>query len=306
MADVQGPGRPHPAENNFFAQNISPRQTLSVNTLKTRLLYLIISLKATGSATRPAAAEKQGRSPAGRPAKNQDFPRWASGASSGLNSDKSEKSQKNIIFFIVLCDNVTGTKILRRNQSMAATQPIRCRKQIRRLVGYYLRRGRIRDYTFIVLGLHTALRISDLLLLTWDDVYDFEKQHVRANFSVSEKKTGKTKTIALNAAAIKALTLFARRAARKGRFLMVNWRTKMPITRIQAYRIIREAAEASGIGRASCHSLRKTFGYFAWRAGVSPAVIMEIYNHSSLEVTRRYLGVTQDDKNEVYLNMKLL
>ena len=35
-------------------------------------------------------------------------------------------------------------------------------------------------------------------------------------------------------------------------------------------------------------------------AGVSPIVIMDIYNHSNYAVTKRYLGVSQDDKNIIY------
>jgi len=84
----------------------------------------------------------------------------------------------------------------------------------------------------------------------------------------------------------------------------LNEQTGKAISRIQAYRIIRAAAEALRLpNRVSCHSLRKTLGYHAWKGGVSPAVIMEIFNHSSLSVTRRYLGVSQDDKNSVYLGL---
>ncbi|MCL2082640.1 MAG: tyrosine-type recombinase/integrase [Oscillospiraceae bacterium] len=184
------------------------------------------------------------------------------------------------------------------------TQPIRSKHQVRELATYYLKKGEIRNHVLIMIGVHTALRISDLLRLRWEDVYDFERNRVRASFYIVEGKTHKTKTIALNKAAVKALTLLAASAAMPGRFLIENPRTKRAISRIQAYRIIRAAAEALGFQqRVSPHSLRKSFGYFAWKSGVSPAVIMEIYNHSSLAVTRRYLGVTQDDKNEVYLGL---
>ena len=186
---------------------------------------------------------------------------------------------------------------------MKTTEPIRNKHQIRELAAYYLKRGEVRNHVLIVMGVHTALRISDLLRLRWDDVYDFENKRVRDSISISEKKTKKSKIIALSQHIKAALTVYAH-AARPGAFLMENKQTGKAISRIQAYRLIRDAAEAlEFVGRVSCHSLRKTFGYHAWKSGVSPVIIMDIYNHSSLAVTQRYLGVTQDDRNEVYLNL---
>jgi hypothetical protein len=46
------------------------------------------------------------------------------------------------------------------------------------------------------------------------------------------------------------------------------------------------------------------FGYFAWKEGVVPVMLMEIFNHSSFETTRRYLGITQEDRDNVYLGME--
>ena len=77
-----------------------------------------------------------------------------------------------------------------------------------------------------------------------------------------------------------------------------------PICRSQAWRIIKAAAVAvKAVGRISCHSLRKTFGYFAWKAGVQPVMLMDLFNHSSFEITKRYLGITQEDRDAVYLNV---
>ena len=73
------------------------------------------------------------------------------------------------------------------------------------------------------------------------------------------------------------------------------------IGRNRAYSIIKKAwIELGYEGNISCHSLRKTFGYHAWQNGVSPAIIMTIYNHSSMEITKRYLSIDQDDKDQVY------
>jgi integrase len=182
---------------------------------------------------------------------------------------------------------------------MSATLPIRNKHQVRELAEYYLKRGEPRNHLLIVMGVHTALRISDLLRLKWEDVYDFDGKRFRENVSVTEKKTRKTKLVALNKAILAALHI-CRNAAKIGEHLIKS-RKGGAISRIQAYRLIRAAAEALGFClRVSCHSLRKTFGYHAWKSGVSPTVIMEVFNHSNFAVTRRYLGVTQDDKDACY------
>lgn len=82
--------------------------------------------------------------------------------------------------------------------------------------------------------------------------------------------------------------------------------TNQPLSRSQAFRIIKEAALSAGLNQhVSCHSLRKTFGYHAWQQGIPPALLMDIYNHSSYRITERYLGIEQDDKDNVFLNIEL-
>lgn len=36
-----------------------------------------------------------------------------------------------------------------------------------------------------------------------------------------------------------------------------------------------------------------------------PALLMAIYNHSSYQITKRYLCIDQDDKDEVYSKIRL-
>jgi integrase len=189
---------------------------------------------------------------------------------------------------------------------MAATEPIRDKNQLRELGEYFLKRGQLRNYALIVVGAHTALRISDLLRLKWPDVYDEERGEFRAHVTVTEKKTGKAKTIALNKCVLNALRLYF--PHRRGEFIFAsNRKEPKAISRVQAWRIIHAAAVAVGIiGKIACHSLRKTWGYHAWTSkAVSPVVIMDIYNHSNYEVTKRYLGVAQDDLDRAYLGVEL-
>jgi integrase len=187
---------------------------------------------------------------------------------------------------------------------MAAAEPIRNKKQIRELILYFKGEDQIRNQTLVVIGLYTALRISDILKLCWDDVYNFDVCCLKKHIFLSEKKSGKPKIIAINKEAAKVLDKFAKKSAEKGKFVIENPETKKPISRVQAHRILKKAAKNLAFNiEISCHSLRKTFGYHSWKRGVPPSVLTELFNHSSYEVTKFYLGVTQDDLDEAYTGL---
>lgn len=191
---------------------------------------------------------------------------------------------------------------------MSATQPIRDKELLRNFKNYYLYvEPHYRNYALIITGLNTALRINDLLHLTWDMLYNSDQ--VKKHLTLKEHKTGKYSRLLINSELQTLLKEYHRRyfSDSANPYLFCSSRkVNEPLSRYQAYRIIRHAAKQVGLtDHISCHSLRKTFGYQAWKQGTPPALLMSIYNHSSYQITRRYLCIEQDDKDAVFSNINL-
>lgn len=189
------------------------------------------------------------------------------------------------------------------------TTPIKRKEDIELLKEYFLRRNEYRNHALFVLGINTAMRISDLLQSKWEDVYDFHNIRYRKHIIVREQKTKKRNCIALNNSCIGALEIWKSdiKPESSKEFIFVTHKNRNnPISRNRAYHIIKEAALSNGLeGNISCHSLRKTLGYQAWKQGNPPALIMNIYNHSNMEITKRYLSIDQDDRDELYHSLNL-
>ena len=77
---------------------------------------------------------------------------------------------------------------------MSTTEPIRDRKSLKKFKDYYrTQKPDPRNYALVVLGLNTALRISDILNLTYDMVY--HKGEVRTHRQIKSYsfESGNTK-----------------------------------------------------------------------------------------------------------------
>ena len=92
---------------------------------------------------------------------------------------------------------------------MSTTQPIRDTALLHEFKDFYLEKEKnIRNYALCIMGLNTALRITDILELRWGDLYDFDKSCFLEHLAVIEKKTGKPNTIALNQTVVEVLTAY--------------------------------------------------------------------------------------------------
>ena len=82
---------------------------------------------------------------------------------------------------------------------MSTTQPIRSKQLLHDFKNYYLtEQPEFRNYTIILIGLNTALRINDILHITWGDVYCGERRRFYTHLLITEKKTGKATRILIN------------------------------------------------------------------------------------------------------------
>jgi integrase len=195
---------------------------------------------------------------------------------------------------------------------MNFVEPIRDRKKIAQIKNLLRGQKRFRDLLLFVVGINTALRISDLLQLQINHFLN-EQGKVKRRFWIKERKRGKRHEVVINTSIREALDeylgAFADIEKDRNNFVFFNSATNdysAPIKRGQAWKFITSICrEASLFGNFGTHSLRKTWGYHARMSGVDLALIMYKLNHESIAYTKRYLGITDDELQAVAQRLNL-
>ena len=154
----------------------------------------------------------------------------------------------------------------------------------------------------IALGCFTGLRISDILALRWEQILSTEE------FTIIEKKTGKKRVLRLNSQLqqhIQECYEHIQPIGLKAPILVSQKGTVFTVQRINV--ILKEIKRKYRlkVKNFSCHSLRKTFGRQVYNMNsenseLALVKLMELFNHSSLAITKRYLGLRQEEILETY------
>ncbi len=143
-------------------------------------------------------------------------------------------------------------------------------------------------------GLQVALRITDLLTITYEEA-------LSGRVVLKEGKTGKTRYIELNSKAQEIVK--ARRAAHPHHTYLFevesNRASGKPVSRVAVAVAFKAVGDELGISLGT-HSMRKTRGWLMHSAGVSIEKICRVLNHSSPAITMAYIGLTQAEIDATY------
>lgn len=170
----------------------------------------------------------------------------------------------------------------------------------------YLKEHSERDYLLFVIGINTGLKITELLNIKFEDVLN-EDGTVKDFYSLPVKDEKFKQDIYLNTKVKEALLDYVQTFnAQRENYVFQSNKTKNPITRQQAYRVIHRAAEAIGIpGKIGTNSMRKTFGFHAYKRGIAIALLQKHFHHATPSETLKYLGISKDEKFKTEIDVDL-
>jgi len=160
-----------------------------------------------------------------------------------------------------------------------------------------------RNRLLFTMGVNSGLRVQDILALKVSDVKSCK---IGDRVCLKEKKTGKENIFIMNKEIKIALDEhLATSKLKDENFLFKSRKGKdYPLTTYAVTMMVQRWCDEINLqGNFGAHTLRKTWCYHQRKTfGVSWEVLAKRLNHSSPSVTRRYLGVQEEEVEEILLH----
>lgn len=153
----------------------------------------------------------------------------------------------------------------------------------------------------------TACRASDTLNFRWKDILGV------SSITIIEQKTKKIRQIPFNPSVQKSFNELWHllECPDKNDYIMASPQGDKPITIQYVNMKLKEfkCKYRLHIDNFSTHTFRKTFGRYVYDASGHSAesliLLNKILNHSSIQVTKTYIGITQEEVASIYASISL-
>lgn len=174
-----------------------------------------------------------------------------------------------------------------------------------------------RNKMMFLIGINLGIRASDIAVLQWN--YFFENKDNELVFRdkyviqpKKQKKYHKFVKLYFNDGVKQAIKEYVDQYPIEDldNYLFTSQKGGKVIQERTIWNIVKQAALEAGIKQnIGSHSLRKTFGYWVWHSAEDKnqalCILREIFSHSNVAVTAKYIGITDGEIKEAYESISL-
>ena len=159
-----------------------------------------------------------------------------------------------------------------------------------------------RNYTIFQVGKATLLRVSDLLALRRNEIFD-DDGSIKKTAYIRDKKTNKPNTLYLKPVKQDLQDYYAwlqKNNIRSEWLFPSTTHHDRHITEKQFYKIMAKVGDLLGINYLGTHTMRKTGAYRVYtQSNYNIGLVMTVLNHSSEAMTLKYLGLDQVSREKM-------
>lgn len=170
-----------------------------------------------------------------------------------------------------------------------------------------------RNKLLFLLGINLSLRASDLVTIKWN--FFFDDKGFKDFYTLQpkkQKKQNKFVKLFFNQAVKKAITDYIEEYPIQDMndYLFKSRKGNGAITEKSLWKIIVDVSSDAGITKnVGSHSLRKTFGFWAWHNAEDKnkalVTLQMLFNHSDTKTTLRYIGLLSSEIEDMFNSVDL-